>query len=128
MPSGYKLNLSEQQINDILKLHNDGLKDREIAEIYGIGRTTVGKLLNKHGIYRRPSLDKRVDDVMQLFNQGKNQTEIKDELHMDWKNVRKILKENNVDVTKNSWKHKYKMGIYLIANKHTFDRKQKYVC
>ena len=115
MPSGYKLNLSEQQINDILKLHNDGLKDREIAEIYGIGRTTVGKLLNKHGIYRRPSLDKRVDDVMQLFNQGKNQTEIKDELHMDWKNVRKILKENNVDVTKNSWKHKYKI------NEHYFD-------
>lgn len=116
MPRGYKLNLTDKQIEDILKLHNDGLKDREIADKYGIGRTTVGQILNKHGISRMLPLEKRVDDVMRLYNEGKNQTEIYQELHMDWKNVRKILKENNVDITKNSWKHEYKI------NEHYFDK------
>ena len=116
MAKGQKLNLSDEQIKDILKLHNNGLKDQEIADIYQIGRTTVGKILNNLGISRRPPLEKRVADVLRLYNEGKNQTEIYQELHMDQKNVRKILKDNNVDVTKNSWKHTYKV------DEHYFDK------
>lgn len=113
---GKKLELTNEQINDILNLNKKGLKDREIADIYQIGRTTVGKIINQHGIYRRPSLDKRVDSVMKLYNEGKNQTEIYKELHMDRKNVRKILKDHNVDVNKNSWKPKYMIDTQYFDN------------
>ena len=34
MAKGQKLNLSDEQIKDILELHNNGLKDQEIADIY----------------------------------------------------------------------------------------------
>lgn len=105
MPKGYKL--TQEQINDILNLHNDGLKDHEIASIHNIGRTTVGKILIEHGIHRNPRIETKVDAVMELFNQGKNQAEIVRELHMSNDNVRKILRENTEDITKNSWKHKY---------------------
>lgn len=110
MPKGYNLNFSDEQINDILELHNKGLIDREIADIYKIGRTTVGKILNEHGIHRCLPIEAKADSVMKLYNEGKNQTEIYQELHMDMKNVRKILRKNNVDITKNSWKSKYKVN------------------
>lgn len=111
MPKGYKLNLSEEQINDICRLHNEGSTDREIANIYNIGRTTVCSILNKSGITNRNvSVESKEADVMDLFNRGKNQTEISKELHMDIKNIRKILIKNKVDIYKNSWRHKYNIN------------------
>lgn len=120
MAKGKKLSLSNNDLNDILNLHNQGLYDYQIAEKYNIGRTTVGKILKNLGIVnRRSSIENKIDKVLFLYNQGKNQNYISKELHMDIHNVRKILRENVENPNKNSWIPKYNINENYFDNFHT---------
>lgn len=47
-------------LEEIIELHNQGLYDREIAEIFGCSRENIVKRLNKAGIKNRKS---KIDDI-----------------------------------------------------------------
>ena len=47
-------------LEDIIELHNQGLYDKEIAEILGCTRENIVKRLNKAGIKNRKS---KIDDI-----------------------------------------------------------------
>lgn len=47
-------------LQDIIELHNQGLYDREIAEIFGCTRHNITQRLNKAGIIHRKS---KIDDI-----------------------------------------------------------------
>lgn len=112
MAKGKKLNLTDQQINEIIKQHNLGLIDKDIATNFNIGRTTVGKILKQNGILNRhPSLLSREQEVINLFNKGYNQSYISNKLKMDHKNVHKILfKVFGEHLNDNSWQPKYNIN------------------
>lgn len=105
-----KIVFSEQDIENIIKLHNDGKFNREIAMLYDVSVSTISRLLQKTDLpSRHPLLSKeRKQKVIDLYNSGLNMCQISREINMNTKTIKCILNENNIVLpTMSEIKRKY---------------------
>jgi transposase len=70
--------LSESELQDLISAYGDGATGRELAERYGLARSTVIKLLKDRGVaVRHPRVsDAEVHQIVHLYQQGFRQSDI----------------------------------------------------
>ena len=86
---------------EYLECHNKGMKSREIAEMCGFSRRKVENDMHKLGI--RPKQDRHIPEekiqgILKLYDETKNQRLVAETFGVNTKSVRKILEDNNVPI------------------------------
>lgn len=98
-----KQKVSDDMINDFISLYNDGKTTYDIAQIYDIGATTVGRYLKNNGINLNiPKTELFKDKVILLYKNGYSQDKIGEKLKISRKTIRDILRNNNIHIRDNS--------------------------
>lgn len=106
----------EQNKDDIIKLYNDGMFQREIADIYNTSSTSIGRLLRKYGFSRGKVTENDYDDIVDMYSKGATVDDIVKKYHVSDKTIYSILKLRNVKLL-NYGEHS---KIYTL-NEHYFD-------
>jgi len=90
---------------DIEKLLKKGLKNKEIAEFLGIKYSAVCFKIRKYKLarYLKPKiLKEKIDEMIKLYNEGYNCTEISDKINISRITVSSILRDNGIKIVKRS--------------------------
>lgn len=109
-----KYNFTDDQINNIINLHNDGLFNHQIAEIYGVSKSTIARIIQNSGVQSRHPLltSSRKEAVCKLYLEGKCKSDIEKELHISTSTINDILYEYNIET-----------DVFRINRKYSFDYK-----
>ena len=112
-----KKEILQENIEDIIKLRDSGMYLKDIAKIYGVSETTIGRSLKEVGITTRKELtNEDVQEIIKLYQDGVNIADIGKKFHKTGNNISQILKSNNIKVLMSAQKHRK----YTI-NEHYFD-------
>lgn len=94
----YKPSLEKSQ--EIKKLYDEGVMLTEICELTSSSQLTVKKVLSHFGIdynlIKQSEYQKKLDQVVILYNQGKSQNSIEKELGLTRKTIRTLLKSKDL--------------------------------
>jgi len=95
----YKTTNKKQE--EIQRLYDEGVKLTEICKLTSSSQPTVKKVLLSCGIdydaERLKAREKQLQEVIELYNQGKSQNYIETHLKLTRKTIRELLKEVDVD-------------------------------
>lgn len=93
-----KIEFTQKQLDEMVKMHNDGFLHREIAEKFNTSRSTIDRKLRELNISsRHPWLnEEREKMAIELYKKYQNETKVAKEVHMSASTVRDILVRNNV--------------------------------
>ena len=86
----------------ILELYKKGYSARKIAKILGCSKSTVCYRLYKLGITPRRGLDLNHQEIIKLYQNGYTITEIAKIMKCSHETIRRILKNNNINLRKSS--------------------------
>lgn len=100
-------NFTEEDINNIIKLHNDGLLNREIAEQYNTSKSSIARILQNTDLpSRHPWMsEERENKIIELYNLYHRMNKIEEILHVGSSTVKDILQKHNVYIYTNSELH-----------------------
>ena len=103
-----KINFTDRQIKEIISLHNKGLLNREISEIFNVSKSTIGRVLQNNNVEsRHPKLNKeREQKVCQLYLSGKNKNQIEKDLKINTKTINFVLDKYEIKSRTNTEIHK----------------------
>lgn len=93
---GKKIEFSEEQMQDMIEMYNNGYTQIEIANKYNVCRDMIYRVMKKHGISKSVSKDK-YGDIITLYQNGKSTPEIAKYYNTNIKQVCRILEKNNID-------------------------------
>jgi len=85
-----------------LELYKKGYSARTIAKILGCSKSTVCYRLYKLGITPRRGLDLNPQEIIKLYQNGYTTTEIAKIMKCSHETIRRILRNNNIDIRKSS--------------------------
>ena len=86
-------------INNIIKLRNDGMRYKDIAKIYNTSPSSIGRILRENGVWTRTELTQDdIKDIIQKYQDGHSIAEIGKFHRKTGKDISSLLKENNVDI------------------------------
>ena len=93
-----KINFTDNDIKQIVILHNNGMLNREIAEIFNVSVSSISRLLQKKGLSsKHPSLtQERINKIIEMGKNGYNRKNISKELHTSDRTVKTILDANGI--------------------------------
>lgn len=104
----------QENIDDLIELHNQGLYNREIGEMYGVSEMSISRALRSVGITR--SVPYEDIDIINEYQNGKTIDSISKKYRISAKTASNILKSNNIRiVTPGEINRKYSL------NEHYFD-------
>ena len=107
----------QKNIDDILKLKEQGLKLTDIAKIYGVSDKSIGRALKSVGKPARNILtDDVVLEIIEEYKKGLSISKISKKYHFAEKTISETLKENNICI-RNYGEHTKKYTL----NEHYFD-------
>jgi intein-encoded DNA endonuclease-like protein len=90
---------SEKEIDKIINLYNSGLLQKEIASIFGVSKSSIGRCLRNNGITSKIVLsDDDISHIVEMYKNGNNIEYIASRYNIGDRRVTKILKENNVAI------------------------------
>lgn len=112
-----KIEFTQEQIDEMINLHDNGLLNREIAEKFNVSVSTINRRLANKVVSRHPSLSKeREAKAIELYNKYHSMKKVSQYLHMGTQTIHEILIANNVYILdKSECKRKN------VINKHYFD-------
>ena len=111
-----KKEILQENIEDIIKLRNEGMYLDDIGKLYGTSGTSVGRALKEIGIITRKELTgKDMQEIVKLYQSGMTIADISKKFHKTGSVISQILKDNDVEVEVG-----YSNRIYRI-NKFYFD-------
>lgn len=95
--------IDEDTRSEIVAQYQQGFGSTEIAEAFGIGSTTVLRILDESGVERRkpgrtreqqrtPEVDRRLARIVRLQSEGKSLSEIGEALNITKQAVHSFLK------------------------------------
>lgn len=93
-----KIIFTEEQINEMIDLHNKGFLNREIGDIFNISRQTVGKILTENNVpSRHPWLTtKKKETICKLYINGMSIKQVAETVKSGETTVKKVLTENGI--------------------------------
>lgn len=104
----------QENIEDLVRLHNQGLYNREIGEMYGVSEMSISRALRSVGITR--SVPYEDVDIINDYQNGSTIRGISQKYRIGTKTVGDILKINNIHIlTAGEIGRKYNL------NEHYFD-------
>ena len=92
----HKPHLSPEQTKELVDKYLSGLTARELAESYGVHRSTVSAILNRNGVkLRRHSMEpKDIDLAVRLYESGLPLTRVAEQVSYDpstiWREFKRI--------------------------------------
>lgn len=89
-------------VDNIIKLYNDGLSVTKIGEQLNLSRQYISRLLKKNGIdivLQPNKIDIKEDEICTLYKSGLSITKIADMYSVSMKPIKRILKQNNIVIT-----------------------------
>lgn len=113
-----KIIFTQEQLDLMVQMHNDGYLNREIAAFFNTSRGTIGRRLAEMGAEsRHPWVDtKREQSAIELYVKYKRLTLVGKELNMSTKTVKEILQKNGIYVLNSS-----DVAKKCFVNGHYFD-------
>ena len=107
-----KYNFTEEQINEMIELHNSGMLHKHIAEKFNTSRSTIDRTLQNTDLPSRHPLltEERVEMAYELYLKYKNASKVAKEMHMTKKTVLDIAKDRGVFVPMNEVRQKYQIN------------------
>lgn len=95
-----KIIFTQEQLDKMVQMHNDGYLNREIAAYFNTSKGTVGRRLAEMGVEsRHPLLDaEREKNAIELYCKYKRLKLVGKELNMSSKTVGDILRRNGINV------------------------------
>lgn len=100
--------ITEDKYNEMVELYKNGLLQREIAEIYGVGRMTVNAILKKCGASEWGTsfksrkvifLESEEKDICDMYLSGVSSVKIGKQFGCDHKTITKVLDKYDIDRT-----------------------------
>ena len=108
---------------EIQRLYDEGVMLTEICKLTSSSQPTVKKVLLSCGIdydvERKKAREKQLEEVIELYNQGKSQLYIETHLKLTRKTIRELLKQAGVDYRDKSQQQHINKN--TIINHHVFD-------
>lgn len=113
----YKIIFSDEDIQQIISLSKSRMIDKEIANRFGVSKGTICNLLHKYGFVGRKRIisQEEKDNVCELYDNCRNQTEVHRITGINMKKIHSILVESGRTIADNSEHRKY------CVNSHYFD-------
>ena len=107
------IDFTEEEKNNILQLHNDGLLNREIAEIFDTSNTMIARLLRSMNIESRHPLltEERILEIKDCYNKYHNKSVVARIMKCGTDTISKILKDSGIDPT----------PVYILRRKYEID-------
>lgn len=95
---GAKIYFTSEQIQNILKLFNEGIHAQEIAKIYNVSKTKIINTLHENGVpIRNDRFSKETEEqILELYSKLKNQGEVARIIGTTDVSVGRVLRRNNV--------------------------------
>lgn len=95
-----KINFTQQQIDEMINLHNQGKFNREIGKIFDTSRQTIGRILRSNGVpSRHPWLTPdRKKQICDRYLDGMNFTEIAKEIHCAEQTAKEVVLEYGIEL------------------------------
>ena len=116
--------ISDDKYNEIIELYKNGLLQREIAEIYGVGRMTINAILKKCGAselgtaYKSRKiifLESEEKAICDMYLSGISSVEIGKVFNCNHKTITKVLDKYGIDRIGNGLRH-YNLNEYYFDN------------
>lgn len=103
--------------DEIISLYNNGMLQKEIADLYCVSKSSIGRLLRSNGIVSNPRLtDETKSQIITLYNEGLTHKNIANICNVSENSVYKVLSDFNVEKRDISHvRQKYSL------NEHYFD-------
>lgn len=95
-----KVEFSQEQINEIIKLHYEGYLNRQIGQLFNTSKTKIGHVLRENNISsRHPWMSReREKDIIECYNEHRNLAKVGRLLNANPQTVKEILIKNNIEV------------------------------
>jgi len=78
-------------------MYEVGVLQQELAEYYGVHRSTVSAILKRHGVLRKPGLDEAgIAEVLRRYQAGESLAVIGKALGVDHSTVRNYLERRGI--------------------------------
>ena len=97
---GSRNNFTETDVERIIELHNKGLYNREIADIFNTSKSSISKILQGTGLpSRHPWMsEERKNEIKEYYERCMSRQKTCDAMHCGMDTINKIIKEFNLDV------------------------------
>ena len=103
-----KIIFTDEQIQQMIKMHDEGVLNREIAEYFHTSRATIDRRLAENNVQsRHPWITpEREQQVIDLYDKYKNRNEVVKQIgNIKHETITAILEKNNIKYTTNSELH-----------------------
>ena len=114
-----KIIFTDEQLKEMVRLHDEGMLNREIAKIFGVSKMTIGRRLEEMGVKsRHPKLtSEREKWICDLYKEYHNKEEVSQIANVSGVTISMLCKKYNIHEYSNSEVHrKYHV------NGHYFDK------
>lgn len=105
-----KDSFTQEEINNMVKLHYDGYLNKDIAEIYGTSKTMIARIFHDVEIpSRHPFLtEERKNDIKEYYEKFLSKIKTCKAMHCNYVTLNKIIKEYNLrELSMSDIKRKY---------------------
>lgn len=83
--------------DNIVAMYYDGMKQKEIAQLYGTTQQVIGNILRKHNVEPRTRISQSVKkQIIEAYLSGKTQQKIEELFGVQHQTIVRILKQNNI--------------------------------
>ena len=101
-----KMKFTDEQVKDIIESYENWASTVQISKKYGIGYTTVIRVLKENGISIRDRYDcqtipitkEQESEIISLYKSGMSAVDIGKKFNLSYGPIRRILKRNNVHI------------------------------
>lgn len=121
-----KINFTQEELNEMVRLHDEeGLLNREIADIFNVSKMTINRRLKEMGVKsRHPKLnEEREKWICDLYKKYQNKSKVNKVAHVGDETISKILKKYNIkELSINEIHRKYKINGHYFDNINTSNK------
>lgn len=114
-----KIEFTQEQVEDIIKLHDRGLLNREIGVKYNVSKSTITRVLHENGVApKHPWLtEEREKSIVECYIKYQNKSIVEKIMHVSGSTISQLLIKYNIEqVDQSKVRQKYTL------NEHYFDK------
>jgi AraC-like DNA-binding protein len=91
--------LTQEQVFELITMHERGVPIDELASFFGVHRTTVMTHVDRGGVERRTGLiDRHLDEARNLYESGSSLTRVAEHFGVDGETVRQAFRKAGISL------------------------------
>ena len=92
--------LTEQDIEEIIRLYGEDKKPKDLGKQFGITSKTVNQILRKNGIPPKTvrMTSSQIDDIVAQYNNGVSSEKIAKQYDVDGETIRRHLEKRGIEI------------------------------